>query len=132
MANTTPLFANTPLIGHASPSATADAEYGSTNAPAHAVLLATAGANGSKFEQIECVGTGVTVAGNLIVFMYDGTTYWPIDNFLVTVITPSTTVAPFSQVHTFPNLVVPSGSSLYITSAVASQLVAVNAYGGSY
>ena len=129
---TAPSFAATAVTGHASPSATADAEYGSTNAPAHAVLLLTGGTNGTKVEQIDCVGTGVTVAGNLVVFIYDGTTYWGMDDFLVTVVTPSTTVAPFFASHTYNNLFVPSGSSLYITSAVASQLVNVNAYGGSF
>jgi hypothetical protein len=129
---TTPAFAATPVTGHASPSATADAEYGSTDAPAHAVVLLAGGANGTKVEEIDCVGTGETVAGNLIVFIYDGTTYWPVDNFLVTVVTPSTTVAPYSATHTFNNLFVPLGSSLYITSAVASQLVAVTAYGGDF
>jgi hypothetical protein len=129
---TTPAFAATPVVGHASPSATADAEYGSTNAPAHAVSLLAGGTNGTKVEQIDVVGTGVTVAGNLIVFIYDGSTYWGVDCFTVTVVTPSTTVAPFFLSHTYNNLFVPSGSSLYITSAVASQIVNVNAYGGNF
>ena len=47
---------------------------------------------------------GTAVAGNLVVFVFDGTTYWPCDNFLVTVVTPSTTVAPFYQSHSFSNL----------------------------
>ncbi len=127
----TPQFSSTVLVGHATPSATADAVYGASQ-PAHAVTLLTAGASGTKVEQIECVGTGVTVAGNITVWIFDGTTYWLIYTFLVTVVTPSTTVSPFYASAAFNNLVIPTGSTLAISSAVASQLVNVNAYGGSF
>lgn len=127
----TPQFSSTVLVGHAAPSATADTGYGAVQ-PTHAVLLATAGANGTKIEEIDVVGSGVTVAGNLNIFMYDGTTYWLLTTVTVTVVTPSTTVPPFFQAINFQNLVIPTGSFLYICSAVASQLVQVNAYGGSF
>lgn len=128
---TAPVFAATPLVGHATPSATGDTGYGAVQ-PTHAVLLCTAGASGSKIEEIDVVGDGVTVAGNMNIFMFDGATYWLIDTFVVTVVTPSTTTAPFFLAHTYQNLEIPSGSSLYICSAVASQLAAVHAYGGSF
>jgi hypothetical protein len=127
----TPQFSSTVLVGHATPSATADANYGAVQ-PTHAVLMVTGGTNGTKIEEIDVVGSGVTVAGNMNIFMYDGVTYWLLDTFLVTVITPSTTVSPYFSAHTYSNLLVPSGSFLYISSAVASQVAIVNAFGGSF
>lgn len=129
-ANTAPLFTLTPNTG--TPvvvSATADSSY---SAPSHAVKVFAAGANGSLVNEIDLFGTGTTVAGVVQFYLYDGTNYHPIDSVLVTVVTPSTTQIPFSF-KLFPeNMALPTGWSLYATSFVASQLIAVQAYGGDF
>lgn len=126
---TTPQFAATLLVGSNVLSATADTSY---TAPAHSVTLVTAGSNGSKIEEIDMYGTGVTVAGVVQFYLYDGTTYHAFASQVVTVVTPSTTTAPFSATLTFSNLVIPSGWSLVATSFVASQLINCIAFAGSY
>ncbi len=124
-----PDFASTPLVGSATLSATADSSY---TAPTHAVSVVSAGASGSKIEEVRFVGTGTTVAGVVVLYLYDGTNYHVYDSVVVTVVTPSTTQGPFEQVNAYPNLELPNGWSLYATSFVASQLINVVATGGSY
>lgn len=125
---TQPQFAATPLLGSNPLSATADTSY---TAPSHTVTLVTAGANGSKIEQVDFVGIGTTVAGVVQLYLYDGTTYHAFASQLVTVVTPSTTQAPFFASQFFSNLILPFGWSLVATSFVASQLINCIAYGGS-
>ena len=129
-ANTAPIFTlppanSTPVVL----SATADTSY---TAPTHTVTVFTAGLNGSRIEEVDLFGTGVTVAGVVQFFLYDGSAYHAIDSVLVTVVTPSTTQPPFVYKLTFLNLVIPSGWSLRASSWVASQLLSVVAYGGDF
>ena len=103
-------------------------------------LVATAGGtvtltfapNGIKIEEIDFVGAGTTVAGVCQLFLYDGTTYHAWFSQLVTVVTPSTTLAPFFQAQYFTNLEIPYGWSLVATSWVANQLLNVVAFGAAY
>ena len=87
--------------------------------------------NGFKVDEVDFIGAGTTVAGVCQLYLYDGTTYHAYFSQLVTVVTPSTTVAPFFQAQPFTNLEIPPGWSLVATSFVASQLLNVVAFGGS-
>lgn len=124
---TSPQFAATPNIGSNVLSSSANASYTS---PTNTVTVATAGANGTKIEEVVFIGTGTTVAGVVGLFLYDGTTYHFFDSILVSVITPSTTQTPFRQANTYSNLELKSGWTLVAASFVSSQLINVVATGG--
>jgi uncharacterized membrane protein len=95
-------------------------------------LLFTAGANGSRIDQCTLQATGTTLAGLLDFWVYDGTTSRMLSETLVAVVAASTTVAGWTTVVTFTNLVIPSGYGLYISSQVGSQLVGAITTGGDY
>jgi hypothetical protein len=124
---TSPQFAATVNVGSNVVSTTADSSY---TAPTHAVTIVTAGANGTKIEEIDAIGTGTTVAGILEFYLFDGTTYHAFDSILVPAIAPSSTQAPFRQANTYTNLELKSGWSLVATSFVASQNINVIGFGG--
>jgi hypothetical protein len=124
----TPGFASTILNGSQVLSATADA---SSTAPTHTVTLVTAGASGSKIDEIRLVGTGTTVTGLINIFAFDGSTYWIIDSVVVPVVTPSTTVANWVWSKSYPNLILASGWSLRVTGTATNQLVCASAFGAS-
>ena len=96
------------------------------------MTIFTAGASGSKVEEIDLVGTGVTVAGVVNLFRKNGGNYYLLDSFLVTVVTPSTTVAPFRISRAYNSLVLKSGDSLVASSWAASQLICMSAFGGDF
>lgn len=128
---TTPAFANTVNTGGVSVSATASGSY---TAPTNTVTIFTAGASGSKIEEITCVATGNTVAGLINIYVKDGSNYWLIDQYTVTAITMSlsATAPGYYNTKRYPNLVLNANDTLVATSTVASQLVLVTAFGGSF
>ena len=127
----TPAFAATVNVGDGLVPATADT---SRTAPTHTTTVFTAGANGSKVEQIIYQGVGTTVAGGISVFRYDGSNYWLIDEIEVTAVTPSTTVAPYQLVKPYSNFFLKSGDTLRVTCQIAGNesLVNVHVAGGDY
>jgi hypothetical protein len=124
-----PQFAGTVLMGAAAVSSSADTSY---TAPTHAVSIVAAGASGSKIDEIRFQGIGTTIAGTITVFAYDGAAYHLVDAVLVPVVTASTTAPPWQLIKAYPNLVLSSGWTLYVATTVASQLVSVAAFGGSF
>jgi hypothetical protein len=92
-------------------------------ASASGVTLTLGGGIGSLVQEVVAIGTGTTVAGMIELFTYDGTTYHHFDTMAVTVVAPSTTVAPFKLVRDYVNLWLPPGWTLVATSFVASQLI---------
>ena len=105
--------------------------YLSQAATASGTVTLTAVSNGIRIEEIDFVGTGTTVAGVVQTYLYDGSVYHPHYSQLVTVVTPSTTVAPAYYAVQYDNLELLPGWSLLATSFVASQLMSVTAFGGS-
>ena len=136
-ANTAPIFTLTPNVGLAAISATADAasaSSGSTITPPASsfVTLLTAGTNGTRVEEVQYTGTGVTVAGLIRLYVYTGSLYYLKDTVIVPVVTPSTTTANWSYTLTYQNLTLKTGETLVVSSTVANQLVNVVALGGDY
>lgn len=136
-ANTAPIFTLTPNVGLAAISATADAasaSSGSTITPTASsfVTLLTAGTNGTRVEEVQYTGTGVTVAGLIRLYIYTGSLYYLKDTVIVPVVTPSTTTANWSYTLTYQNLTLKTGETLVVSSTVANQLVNVVALGGDY
>lgn len=131
---TDPAFAATPKIG-SQLLGTAETD---TQAPAQTSTVLTAGANGSKVEEIVVEASksaslvATTVAGLVYVFLYDGSTYHLYDVVTVTAVTASATAAPFRTSKTYTNLFLPSGWSLRCSQSIvgnASLLVATAHYG---
>ena len=107
--------------------------------PTQAISVFVAGASGSKVEEIvvEASMTSLvasTVAGLVYVFVYDGSTYHLFDTIAVTVVTASTTVAPYRQSKVYNNLVLKSGWTIYASQSIAgnASILKIHCLGGDY
>jgi hypothetical protein len=105
--------------------------------PTTTSVILTAGTNGTKVEELVIEAamtalTGATVAGQVYVFLYDGSTYHLYDSVLVTAVSPSTTVAPFRVNRFYVNLVLKTGWSLRASQSIVgnASLLKVFASGG--
>jgi hypothetical protein len=76
------------------------------------VTVFTAGASGSRIDDVTIQATGTTTAGVVRLFLHDGTNARLFKEVLVTAITPSTTVAAFSSTLYGLGLTIPTGWSL--------------------
>lgn len=126
-----PAFAATPRNSAVAVSTANTARDGTGTVP----TVFTAGATGSRVEEIRAHASGQTAAAILTVFINDGSTSRIIAEFTIPAITPSTTVAAFdSGPLQFDNLELPTGWSIRaaITVAPVSGVVNVFALGGDY
>jgi len=111
-----------------------------TLTPGQTSTIVTAGASGTKIEEIvvQAVKTATlvatTVAGLVYIFTYDGSTYRMYDCLTVTAVTASSTAAPFRTNKFYSNLWLPSGWSLRASQSVSgnANLLEVFAFGGDY
>ena len=129
---TAPAFAATPVCWSGLVPATLDT---SLTAPSNVTALGTAGASGTKIEEIVCQAVGTTIAGVVNIFLYDGSTYHFYDFFIIPAYTSSTTVGAWRASRGYQNLILPSNSwSLRCTVTIAGDqsMVKVTATGGSY
>ena len=91
--------------------------------PTTTSTVLTAGASGTKIEEITIHAaatslTPTTVAGNVYVFLHDGTTYHLFDTLAVAAVTASNTVAPFRLTKTYTNLWIPATWSLRASQSI--------------
>lgn len=136
MAQGTPNYAITPALGVGSVT-TGDT---SRTSPTNVQTILAAGSSGSRIERIDMEGIGATIASMLRLFLYNGTSYFLWAEVPVGAITPSGTVAVWSQTLeavTAPNkmpLLLPSGWSLRasINDTQTSSGVNVIAIGGNF
>ena len=132
---TAPTFAATPKAWAGTVPATLDT---SNTAPTNVTTIVTAGASGSKIEEIRIVQVAsTTTSGVLNIFLYDGSTYHLVEPVNIQAITLSTTVAnPSDQIFQgyYNNLVIPSGWSIRVSVTVAAFQSAfkVIAFGGDF
>ncbi len=128
---TDPAFASTPLVGSGLASATLDT---SLTAPTNITTVVTAGASGSKIEEVTLQAVGTTAAGVVNLFRYDGATYHLIDQVLVVAITSSTTALAWRFTKSYTNLFLANGDSLRFAVTVSGlqSLIKVTAFGGSF
>jgi hypothetical protein len=103
----------------------------SRTAPTTVVTIFTAGASGSRIDEVNVIATGTTTAGVVRLWLYTGSVYYLIEEVLVTAITPSTTVATFNTTLTFNNFMLPTGHSLRATTN-NSEGFNVVAFGGDF
>ena len=108
--------------------ATADT---SRTSPTNVGTVFTAGASGSRIDEVNIIATGTTTAGVVRLWVYTGSAYYLLSETLVTAITPSTTLAVFSFISTYNNLMLPSGYSLRATTN-NSESFNVIAFGGDF
>jgi len=110
-----PVFAVTPRIGHAA-LATADASY---TAPTNVVTALTAGASGTRIEEIVTKCAATSSAAIVRAFLYDGSAYWLFDEYTIAAATGSATVQQTRVSTSYSNLVLPFGWSLRFTTSVS-------------
>lgn len=103
---TTPTFTGTPRVGIAALSA-ANTNRDGTGTIVDAL---TGVAAGTKVFEVRIVATATTTAGMVRLYLYNGTTYTLFDEIAVTAVTGSASVAEFSAVRTYANLILPSAS----------------------
>lgn len=124
---TTPNFAATPRCSAVS-IATADT---SRTAPTNVGTVFTAGASGSRIDEVTITAAGNSTANVVRLFIYTGTTYYLLMEVLITAITASASVDSFTTTLTFNSLVIPSGYSLRATTNNA-ETYHVLAFGGDF
>lgn len=80
------------------------------------VTVLTAGASGTRIDDIYMVGTGTTTAGVIRLFVHDGTNARLLSETLVTANTPSVTVPVWSNTLLSQAIVLKTGYSLRATT----------------
>lgn len=107
--------------------------------PTTTSTVITAGASGTKVEQIDVHASfttlvATTVAGLVYIFLHDGSTYHLYDTLVVTAVTPSTTVAPFFIRKTYANLWIKTGWSVRASQSIAgnASILKVHCFAGDY
>jgi len=129
---TDPVFASTPNTSACIIPGTADA---SLTAPTNVATLFTAGANGSKVEEIRSMQIASTSAIAVVnVFLYDGSTYYLYDQFTTPITTLSATSEATPVPHYFDNLVLKSGWSIRVTVTATASVskFAMTAHGADF
>ena len=92
----------------------------------------TAGASGSRVDDIAIVATGTTTAGVVRLFINDGTNSRLWQEILVTATTPSTTVQVWSSVQLNQALLLPNGWSLRASTNNAETFNVTVTRGGDF
>lgn len=131
----TPAFIQTPVSILTALSATANTSRAvAAGTPTNGVLISpNTNANGVRVDQLRVQGTGTTVAGQVVIWLYDGANSTPIEEFTVPAVTPNTTTTPaHKELRNFDGFVLQAGCKLYATSQVASQLAAAGMIGWAY
>lgn len=101
-------YASTPATAHGQVS-TANTNRDGTGTIA---TILTAGANGTRIDDIDIVATSTTTAGMVRLFLHDGTNARLWKEIAVSAITPSASVAVFSSALRDLALILKSGWSL--------------------
>ena len=143
----TPIFAQAPFFAALSLAAVSAC---TTRAPtataslagANILQLTDASTNGLRIDSITVQAcstsiTAPTVAQTVLIWVWDGTTAFVIDEIVVAAVTPSTTVAAFVTTRTYSQpIVVPATHKLYasttVTTTASTTALQVTALGGVY
>jgi len=126
---TDPQFVTTPNVGVNDVSTANTARDGSGTIE----TIFTAGADGSRIEEIVIKATGDPADSIVTIFLHDGSNFYLFDEFdLGNPAAASTTVEGYRTSRTYTNLVLPTGWTLRaaITVALTSGVINVFALGG--
>lgn len=108
---------------------------------ANIFLLVPTSTNGRRVDKILAKGcstsfVAATVAQTITIWEWDGTTAYPIDEMLVTAVTPSTVVASYQGQVAYTNFILPATHALYastsITTTAATTALCLTATGADY
>lgn len=131
-ANTAPIFPAAPIVGIATlTAAAAITSRANIVGTAGLTQLTAASTNGARIDAIVIKGKGVTVASNIGIWIYNGTTSFLYDEMDVTAITAANTTDSFLLQRNYTNLVLPPTYQLFISETVQTDLN-VFALGGVY
>jgi hypothetical protein len=128
---TTPAFAATPN------NSAVDVVTANTNRDGTGTIATvfTAGASGSKIEEIVAKCTGDPADCTLVFYLHDGSNYFIYDEWDIgNPAAGSTTVASYREARTYENLLLKTGWSLRcsITVALTSGSFKIHAFGGDF
>ena len=97
--------------------------------------LISAGTSGSRIERVEAAARAATTAGVIRIFLHDGVNFHLIEEILVTVVTPSTTVEVWTGrsklITPDTPIFLKTGHSLRVSTHNAESFT-VWAHGGDY
>lgn len=132
-ANTLPIFPVAPIVGIATlTSATALTTRTNITGTTGLTQLTAGSTNGTRIDAITVKGKGSTVASNITIWIYNGTTSFIFDEIdLTQVVTAANTTDSVVKTTTYTNLVLPPTYQLYIAETVQTD-VNVFAFGGQY
>ena len=122
-----PAFAATPRCSAVS-IGTADT---SRTAPTNVGTVLTAGASGSRIDEVTITAAGTSTSNVVRLFIYTGSVYYLLQEVLATAITPGASQDSFNTTLTFNSLVIPTGYSLRATTH-ATETYHVFAFGGDF
>jgi hypothetical protein len=130
---TDPNFTYTPKVWGAQLSATADGTPASATPTGGVVTPVTGGASGSKVEEIALTTFETALDPGVVnVWLHDGSNYFLYDQFKL-LGTDGSTTAPGERFNRqYPNLLIPNGWTLKVSSTVASQVGWVVCLGGDF
>lgn len=124
---TSPAFASTPRAASAVVSAANSARDGSGTL----ATVMTAGAAGSRVDEVVILAHGTTTAGAIRLFVHDGTTARCIYEQMIAAVTPTTAQRTERYSLPFSNLYLPIGYSLRASTNNAESFT-VTAFGGDF
>lgn len=131
-ANTSPIFPLTPIVGIATlTAATAVTSRANITGTTGLTQLTATSTNGTRVDAIAVKAKATTVASNVGIWIYNGTTSYLFDEIDATVVTAATTTDSFTFTKTYTTLVLPPTYQLFISETVQTDLN-VYAFGGQY
>jgi hypothetical protein len=130
--NAAPIFPVAPIVGIATlTTATAVTTRANIVGTTGLVLLTATSTFGTRIDQITIKSKATSVASNVFIWVYNGTSAFLFDELDVVAITASTTADSYTLSKTYNNLVLPPTFQLYVSETVQTDLT-VFAFGGVY
>ena len=129
-ANQQPIFPLTPIIGAAGTIATSTARTTVSGTGTNTAVTATS-TNGLRVDAITVTLAATSAAATVTIWIYDGSSQYLFDEFVIPAVTPSNTVAAYSATKYYPNLVLPPTYRLFAATTIA-QNTNVFAFGGTF
>jgi hypothetical protein len=106
---------------------------GTLTAPTNVVTIFTAGASGSRVDEINICALATNVLNVIRIYALTSTTYSLLKEIQIPANTSSTTAAAYQQTVTFNNLMLPTGYTLVAGVTVTEGSgFRVTAFGGSF
>ena len=123
-ANTQPVFGLTPNVNAKNTSTTSNANLTGNALSNGTGTIITAGANGTKINEVSVVATGTSLVGTVNLFLVDGSAnWWLLDQVAISAqtLTTGTVQIPWSKVY---DIIIPSGWTVNATQTCAGTQIA--------